>query len=58
MKFVYSLGVTWLVVIIALVVGWGMNVYALITHHDSIGLFIARVCGIFIAPLGGILGYF
>jgi len=42
------------------VVGWGLNIYKIISSTDPIttGLMIVRIIGIFIAPLGGLLGYF
>ncbi len=42
------------------VVGWGLNIYKIISSTDPIttGLMIVRIIGIFVAPLGGLLGYF
>ena len=53
------LGLTFILLWIALFVGWIMNLMALI---QSIGgvldtIFIARIVGIFIPPLGGIFGF-
>lgn len=47
-----------LVVGIALCVGWVMNIIALIGMDSVDGMLVARVAGIFIAPFGGVLGYF
>ena len=48
---------------VALVVGWIFNIFDLI--HAAFGpapqltlLVLLRILGIFVAPLGGILGYF
>ena len=38
--------------------GWVCNIIAII-HADSVtGMVIARVAGVFIAPLGAVLGFF
>lgn len=39
--------------------GWVMNIYALM-HMISVlsGMGILRIVGIFLAPLGGVLGWF
>jgi len=50
-----------LVFLLVMFVGWGMNIYKVVeTAGGDIysGLFIARVIGIFIAPIGSILGFF
>lgn len=41
-------------------VGWVMNILTIIhtTSAPITGLFVARVAGIFIAPLGAVLGWF
>ena len=45
--------------IIAMVVGWVMNIVNLcsIENFEFCGQTIAQIAGIFIAPLGGVLGY-
>jgi hypothetical protein len=49
----------WIAVIIAMAAGWIMNIIDLINMPAGItGLFVARVAGIFIPPLGAILGLF
>ena len=40
------------------VFGWGMNILKLIDANAIDGMVIARAIGIFVAPLGAILGYF
>ena len=49
-----------LAIIAAGVIGWIMNIYEIVqTVADPItGMFILRCVGIFVAPLGAILGYF
>jgi hypothetical protein len=37
--------------------GWVANILALINDHMSAGMLIVRAAGIFIAPLGAILGF-
>lgn len=47
---------------VAMIVGWVMNIVALIGFSGTIAtmgaLEIARIIGIFVAPLGSILGLF
>lgn len=49
------------IAIIAIAIGWVMNIIALI-HAGSLStltvLLVLRIIGIFIPPLGAILGYF
>lgn len=47
-------------VIVAVIVGWVMNIIAIVAAvSDPItAMFILRCVGIFVAPLGAILGYF
>ena len=53
----YSVGVVAL--IIAIGYGWMLNIITLLNNADvlSLGQFVVRVAGIFLAPLGGIMGY-
>jgi len=48
--------------IIALIIGWFMNLYTVINSAingaEVTTLFIVRIMGIFIGPIGGVLGYF
>ena len=48
------------VVVLAGVVGWVMNIFDIVAAvSDPItAMFILRCVGIFVAPLGAILGYF
>lgn len=48
----------WLIGIVLILVGWFMNVWALVHMPISNSAeFVLRVVGLFIAPLGGIMGY-
>lgn len=46
----------------AMMIGWGMNAYALWQTEDAVSnwgvLEVARLLGIFFRPLGGLLGWF
>jgi len=55
-----GLTLTYLAVLLGLLVGWIMNIVAIIgSMGDAItGMFIARLVGTVVFPLGGILGYF
>lgn len=40
-------------------VGWIMNIVKMAATNDLLtGLFVVRVVGVFVAPLGAVLGYF
>ena len=41
------------------VIGWGMNIskFIMLIGEDITTMFIARLAGILLAPLGAILGY-
>lgn len=50
----------WLVIVLALGIGWVMNIIA-IMHSDFgrlSGVLVLRVVGIFVVPLGALMGYF
>lgn len=49
-----------LLVILAGVAGWIMNIFAIAGSFTEplTGLFVLRIVGIFVAPLGAVLGYF
>ena len=51
----------WIGIVIVLVCGWFLNVheiYQLVSTDNTItGMLIFRCIGIFIAPLGGVLGW-
>ena len=44
--------------VLGLVIGWTLNIVAIV-NMDSVfsGMGVVRVIGIFIAPLGAVLGY-
>lgn len=44
--------------VIAGIVGWVWNILAIIDATGFSGLLIARVIGVFVAPLGAVLGWF
>ena len=37
--------------------GWIANIVKIITNYESAGMLVARACGVFMAPLGAVLGY-
>ena len=41
----------------AVIVGYVLNLYQIASAHELTGMVILRVAGIFVAPLGAILGY-
>lgn len=49
----------WLVIVVAAVYGWVMNIIQLYhsSFNDITGQLILRVVGIFVAPLGAVMGY-
>lgn len=50
--------IVWLLFICVFVFGWIANIVKLVGISGEIGgMFIVRVIGIFVAPLGSILGY-
>ena len=59
MRFIISIPlILWLLLVSLMGYGWAVNVYDLAHMHEGItGLLALRVVGIFIAPLGSILGY-
>lgn len=49
----------WVAVTIALCVGWVLNIFTIANSNlELTGIFVLRIIGIFIAPLGAVLGYF
>ena len=50
----------YIAILIGLVIGWVMNIVGIVhTLSDPItGMFIARLVGTVVFPLGGVLGYF
>jgi hypothetical protein len=57
-----SIAMFWILAIIALLTGWVMNLYAVITmaleSSPFTTVFILRIVGVFIPVIGGVLGYF
>lgn len=53
-------GIFLLLVVLAILGGWALNIYKLVTEDflPLTGMVVGRVIGIFIAPLGAILGWF
>lgn len=49
----------WLAIVVAATYGWVMNIVHLYysNFNDITGILILRVVGIFIAPLGSVMGY-
>jgi hypothetical protein len=47
-------------VFIAAVVGWVMNIIDIVNSdfHNVTGMLVLRIIGVFLAPLGAVLGYF
>lgn len=45
-------------VMLAAAIGWCLNIYKLATMGlDPIGLFVLRIVGLFLAPLGAVIGW-
>jgi hypothetical protein len=57
MKYIFIIAL--IALFFAAAFGWGMNIYT-IAHMESVisGIGIVRIIGIFLAPLGALLGYF
>lgn len=53
----YIMGFTSAIFVFLLLVGWVMNIVELAAMEGFSGMLVLRVAGIFIAPLGAILGY-
>ncbi len=49
----------WVVLLVAGAVGWVWNIVRIVGHmSDPItGLFVVRCIGVFVAPVGAVLGY-
>ena len=56
----FAAGCVLLTIITALLIGWVMNIIEIAATVDAelTGMFILRCIGMFVAPLGGILGWF
>jgi len=50
---------TWLIIMFGSIYGWFNNIFKLMAMHDVMtGEGFIRVAGIFVAPLGAVMGYF
>jgi hypothetical protein len=61
MNAIFSLATVWILIVLAAIVGWVMNVVKLIGMIGDGGIttmFVARIVGVPVGPLGAILGYF
>lgn len=47
-----------LVIFIAGLIGWVLNIIQIATSDHITGMVLVRVLGVMIAPLGAVLGYF
>jgi hypothetical protein len=47
-----------LLIVCALAIGWVLNIAQLVVGAEPTGMLLARAAGIFVAPLGGVLGWF
>lgn len=46
-------------VVVAAIVGWFMNLWAIVVHTPEMGTeFVLRLVGLFVAPLGSAMGLF
>lgn len=58
----YNVGLTMIVIylsiVIMLMIGWIMNIVAIAHLTAFSGMAVLRVIGVFLAPLGGVLGWF
>ena len=52
------LGSIYVVLALAALYGWVTNIVSLVNGNEELGMTLARVAGIFIAPVGAVLGYF
>lgn len=55
------LGFAYIMIVVALVIGWLLNLIKIIGalgSNDLTPMFIARVVGAFFAPIGAVLGFF
>jgi hypothetical protein len=48
----------WIAFVLAAVVGWVMNIVAIAGAESITGMVVVRLIGVFMAPLGAVLGYF
>lgn len=61
-KILGSIGLVWLVVWVLAIIGWVNNILIIMsdftTLGDVTGLMLVRIIGVFIAPIGAVLGWF
>lgn len=59
-RFLGGIGLIYLCILIFLVVGWVINLFKILFLVDGgiTAMFIARIVGAFLLPLGGLLGWF
>jgi hypothetical protein len=50
-------GIAVIALLLAAAFGWGWNIVKLVGMDGVSGLMVGRVIGIFVAPVGAILGY-
>ena len=48
----------WIGLLVLSIVGWGLNIIKLLGADTLNGEVVVRTIGVFVAPLGAILGYF
>lgn len=52
------IAIIWLVVVVGGGIGWVLNIIDIAhTYHIFTGMLILRIVGIFVPPLGAVLGY-
>jgi hypothetical protein len=53
-------GLLYITIIIGVIYGWVMNIVHLVQNEVvwTSGMSVGRIIGIFVAPLGAVLGYF
>lgn len=52
-------GIAYIVLVATLIAGWIMNIMTIWNTYDLplTGKFVLRIIGIFVFPIGGVLGY-
>lgn len=54
----WIIGISYLLILLAILVGWVLNIVNIFkSDFDLDGVLILQVVGIFIAPLGAVMGY-
>lgn len=59
-SFELSLGLFWLVLVVGGLIGWILNIVDIANSdfENVTGMLVLRIIGVFVAPLGAILGWF